>query len=164
MYFSDLKISVLLVPLPRMLLFVHLVSFHLSDIESNVSYSKVLPLKYTLKRRAYSQSVYPIGMFFSLYVSFGFPGGSDGKESTCNAGDLGLIPGLGRFPGEGNGYPPQHSGLQNSKDYSPWGRKELDTTEQLSFSFNVSLSGIAIFFLASYLSLLLPSICLSFFH
>ena len=34
-----------------------------------------------------------------------FPGGSDGKESACNAGDLGLIPGLGRFPGEGNGKP-----------------------------------------------------------
>ena len=39
----------------------------------------------------------------------GFPGGSDGKESACNAGDLGLIPGLERFPGEGNGYPLQYS-------------------------------------------------------
>ena len=44
----------------------------------------------------------------------GFPGGSDGKESTCNAGDLGLIPGLGRSSGEGNGYPLQYSGLENS--------------------------------------------------
>ena len=35
---------------------------------------------------------------------WGFPGGSDGKESACNAGDQGLIPGSGRFPGEGNGY------------------------------------------------------------
>ena len=42
----------------------------------------------------------------------GFPGGSDGKESSCNAGDLGLIPGLGRFPGEGNSYPLQYSGLE----------------------------------------------------
>ena len=40
----------------------------------------------------------------------------DGKESTCNAGDLGLIPGLGRDPGEGNGYPLQYSGLENSMD------------------------------------------------
>ena len=44
----------------------------------------------------------------------GFPGGSTGKESTCNVGDLGSIPGLGRSPGEGKGYPPQYSGLENS--------------------------------------------------
>ena len=46
----------------------------------------------------------------------GFPCGSAGKESACNAGDLGLIPGLGRSPGEGNGYPLQYSGLENSTD------------------------------------------------
>jgi len=46
-----------------------------------------------------------------------FPDGSDGKESTCNAGDLGLIPGLGRSPGGGKGYPLQYSGLENSLDY-----------------------------------------------
>ena len=45
-----------------------------------------------------------------------FPGGSDGKESACNVGDLGLIPGLGRSPGEGKGYPLQYSGLENSMD------------------------------------------------
>ena len=43
----------------------------------------------------------------------GFPCGSAGKESTCNAGDLGLIPGLGRFPGEKKDYPFQYSGLKN---------------------------------------------------
>ena len=43
-----------------------------------------------------------------------FPGGSTGKESACNAGDLGLIPGLGRSPGEGKGCPLQYSGLENS--------------------------------------------------
>ena len=43
----------------------------------------------------------------------GFPRGSDGKETTCNAGDLGLIPGLGRSPGEENGYPLQYSCLEN---------------------------------------------------
>ena len=47
----------------------------------------------------------------------GFPGGSDGKEFPCNEGDLGLIPGLGRSPGEGNSYPLQYSGLENSMDY-----------------------------------------------
>ena len=48
----------------------------------------------------------------------GFPGGSAGKESSCNAGDLGSIPGLGRSPGERNGYPLQYSGLKNSTDYT----------------------------------------------
>ena len=49
-------------------------------------------------------------------VFLGFPGGSAGKESTCNVGDLGLIPGLERSPGEGKGYPLQYSGLENSID------------------------------------------------
>ena len=46
----------------------------------------------------------------------GFPCGSAGKESACNVGDLGLIPGLGRPPGEGKGYPLQYSGLENLMD------------------------------------------------
>ena len=50
----------------------------------------------------------------------GFPGGSDGKASACNVGDLGSIPGLGRSPGEGNGYPLQYSGLENSTDRGAW--------------------------------------------
>ena len=49
-------------------------------------------------------------------VFLGFPCGSAGKESACNAGDLGSIPGLGRSPGEGKGYPLQYSGLKNSMD------------------------------------------------
>ena len=49
-------------------------------------------------------------------VFLGFPCGSAGKESACNAGDLGLIPGLGRCPAEGKGYPLQYSGLENSMD------------------------------------------------
>ena len=58
----------------------------------------------------------------------GFPGSSAGKESACNAGDLGSIPGLGRSPGERNGNPLQYSCLGNPMDrgawwatYSPWG-------------------------------------------
>ena len=68
----------------------------------------------------------------------GFPGGSDGKESTYNAGHLGSIPGLGRFPGGGHGNPFQYSCLENPHGqrslvgYSPWGRKESDRTELLS--------------------------------
>ena len=49
-------------------------------------------------------------------VLLGFPYGSAGKESSCSTGDLDLIPGLGRFPGEGKGYPLQYSGLENSMD------------------------------------------------
>ena len=61
-------------------------------------------------------------------VFLGFPCGSAGKDSTCNARDLGSIPGLGRSPGEGEGCPLQYSDLENPVD-SPWGRKESDTTE-----------------------------------
>ena len=50
----------------------------------------------------------------------GFPGGSEGKESACNAGDLVLVPVVGRSPGEGNGYPLQYSCLENSMDRGAW--------------------------------------------
>ena len=59
-----------------------------------------------------------------------FPGGSDGKASAYNVGDPGLIPGLGRSPGEGNGDPLPYSCLENQHEqrsqrgYSPWGRRE----------------------------------------
>ena len=61
-----------------------------------------------------------------------FPGGSDGKASVYNAGDLGSIPGWGRFPGEGNGNPLQYSCLEGPMDggtWCTWGRKESDMTE-----------------------------------
>ena len=72
----------------------------------------------------------------------GFPGGSEVKVSACNTGDPGSISGSGRTPGEGNGNPLQDSCLENPMDreshgqkslvgYSPWGRKESDTTERL---------------------------------
>ena len=72
------------------------------------------------------------GDIFGVCSLLGFPCGSAGKESACDVGDLSSIPGLGRSPGEGKGYPLQYSGLENSMDYSPCGRKELDMTEQLS--------------------------------
>ena len=114
-------------------------------------------------------------------VFLGFPCGSAGKESTCSVGDLGLIPGLGGYPGEGKVYSLQYSALENSMDCmvhgviknwtwlatfwrrqwqptavllpgkshgrkswvgcSPWGHKELDTTEQLHFHFSLSCIG-----------------------
>ena len=99
----------------------------------------------------------------------GFPCGSAGKKSAYNEGDLGLIPGLGRCPGEGKGYPLQYSGLENSIDCivhqrrqwhptpvllpgkshgwrslvgcSAWGHEESDTTERLPFHFSLSRIG-----------------------
>ena len=64
----------------------------------------------------------------------GFPGGSAGKESTCNAGELSSIPGLGRSPGGGHGNPCPSHGQRSLVGYSPWGRKESDTPERLSTS------------------------------
>ena len=57
--------------------------------------------------------IHSINVFIFI---MGFTGSSDNKESACNVGDLGLIPGLGRSPGEGKGYPLQYSGVENSMD------------------------------------------------
>ena len=75
----------------------------------------------------------------------GFPGGSDGKESACNTGDLGSIRELGRSPGEGNGNPLQYSSLENSMDRGAWGlqsmeSKEADMTEHTAHLFFVFIS------------------------
>ena len=87
----------------------------------------------------------------------GFPGSSVGKESTCNVGDPGSPPGLGRSAGEGTGYPFQYSALQNiyiyslslSLSYSPWDCKESDMTEQLSLHFR-NVQACSLFFLSSF--------------
>ena len=79
--------------------------------------------------------------YLAIWVSLdwlGFPGGSVGKESAYNAGDLSLIPGLGRSPGGGHSNPLQYACLENPHGqrslagYSPWDHKELDRTERLS--------------------------------
>ena len=72
---------------------------------------------------------------FNIYTAS--PRGSDGKDSACNVGDPGLIPGLGRSPGGGHGNLLQYSCLKNPKDRGAWqamvlGVAELDTTEQLT--------------------------------
>ena len=66
-----------------------------------------------------------------LLYSKGFPSSADSKESACNAGDPGSIPGLGRSLGERNGNPLQYSCLENSMD-RPWGLKESDTIERIT--------------------------------
>ena len=75
-------------------------------------------------------------------IVLGFPGGSDGKESTCNTGDLGLISVSGRCPREGNGYPLQYSCLENSMDRGAWwatvhGVSETDKIERLMLWFSL---------------------------
>ena len=72
--------------------------------------------------------------------SKGLPGGSDGMESACNAGDPGSIPGLGRSPGKGNGNLLQYSCLENSMDRVAWwatvhGVTESDTNEHLTYTY-----------------------------
>ena len=81
----------------------------------------------------------------------GFPDSSVVKESTCNAGDPGLIPGLGRSPGEGKGYPLQYSGLENSMDCTVHGITK-GWTWQSDFHFHFSLHLIAYIFVAGYIS------------
>ena len=79
-------------------------------------------------------------MGLDLTMSINFPGGSEIKAPVCNAGDLGSIPGSGRFPGEQNGNPlhEESHGQRSLVGYSPWGHKELDMTEQLhSLTHNV---------------------------
>ena len=85
----------------------------------------------------------PLAVPLDLYlfiVKLDFPGVSDGKESACNAGELGVIPWLGRFPGGGNSNPLQYSCLENPRDRGVWwaivhgGLKESGMTECLTFS------------------------------
>ena len=81
-----------------------------------------------------------VNLVFWLYVKYcwGFPGGSDGNESTCNVGDPHLIFGLGRCPREGHGCPLQYSYLENTRDRGAWwatvegDHTEFDITDRLS--------------------------------
>ena len=66
-----------------------------------------------------------------------FPGGSDGKESACHAEDLGSIPGLGRSPGEGKGFPLQYSGLENSMDCIQSMELQRVGHNRVTFSFKI---------------------------
>ena len=82
--------------------------------------------------------------FPSIWRKRGFPGGSDCKESACNAGDSGSIPGLGLSPGRGRWQPTpvflsgEFHGQRNLVGHTPWGHKELDMTEQLTLSLSWS--------------------------
>ena len=96
----------------------------------------VVPLEGTYHSSWAASRVFSVSFLFSSFIMMflGFPGGSDGKESACNARDLSSIPGLGRSPGEGHGNPLQYSCLETPMDRGAWwvtvqGCKELDMTE-----------------------------------
>ena len=74
-----------------------------------------------------------------INMTLGFPCGSAGKESACNVGDLGSIPGLGRLPEEGKGYPLQYSGLENSMDCRVHGVTKSWTQLLLSLHFHFEI-------------------------
>ena len=113
-----------------------------------LNFKPVFPLcSFTfIKRLFHSSSLSAIRVVSSAYLRLliflpASPGGSDGKESACNAGDLGLIPGLGKIPWKREQlstpvfWPGEFHGL-----YSPWGGKESDMTEKLSLHFNLDSS------------------------
>ena len=85
-------------------------------------------------------------------TGWGFPSSLAGKESACNAGDLGWIPGLGRFPGGGHGNPLQYSCLENPHGhgslagYRPWDHKESDITEHLSTDLDIRTVRFLVYF------------------
>jgi len=113
-------------PLPSLYIFQSLLQVLFAIIFPLLAHSRLL----------FSKVIAP-----AMYIlGWGFPGGSDGKESTCNAGDPVSVLGSRRSPGEGNGNPLQYSCVENPTDKgawrvaSPWGRKESDTTEQLTFT------------------------------
>ena len=70
--------------------------------------------------RVFSSTTIQKHQFFGAHLSLGFPGGSEGKASACNAGDLGSISGSERSRGEGNGNPLQYSCLENPMDREAW--------------------------------------------
>ena len=88
-----------------------------------------------------SQRLTAVSSFSFIFLTYinglRFSGGPDGKESTCNARDLGSIPGLGRSPGEGNGYPLQYSGLENPMDCVVY-RVTKSRTQLSDFHFHFS--------------------------
>ena len=102
-----------------------------SPAKRNTGPSTVLSASHTNRNQPCCYGLIASIIYHFFYRSLGFPGGSAGKESSCITGDLGSIPGLGRSPGEGKGYPFQYSRLENSMDYIVHvvGNKESDMTE-----------------------------------
>ena len=98
------------------------------------------PLQYSSLENSMDSVVHGVAKNWTRQSDFhfqSFPGGSEDKDPACSSGDVGLIPGLGRSPGEGNDYALQYSCLVG---YSPLGCKESDTTERLTHRYFTSFS------------------------
>ena len=93
----------------------------LEKVYGFITYSNVLSIDYKIKSSMCLLILFKLTCLYTqkCLLIVGFPGGSDGKESACNAGNLCSIPGLGRYP-EGNGNPLQNSCLENSMDRRAW--------------------------------------------
>ena len=107
----------------------------------NWSNSKWIAYTYVLYIYIYIYTYPHTHIYIHMYIhtyTMGFPGGLNSTKSTCSAGDIGLIPGLGRSPGGGHSNQLQYPCLENPHgqgsvvDYSPWGHKESDMTKQLN--------------------------------
>ena len=105
------------------------------SVQTKPGRTKMIKLSVELRSQ---RSMFHASLIYSLFIgTWGFLGGSDSKKSVRNAGEPGLIPGLGRSPGEGNGYTPvflpgEFHDLRSLVGYSPWGCKELDTTQRVT--------------------------------
>ena len=120
----------------------HVIFIHSSVVGHLDCFHVLANINSTLGYMCLFESWFSQGMFgFPCWLSW---------WRICNVGDLGLIPGLGGSPGEGKGYPLQHSGLENSMDclYNLWSHKESDTTEWLSLSLSPLWTGWNFNFLA----------------
>ena len=112
--------------------------FHSFAIKKKLCKSMLPPPLPCLSPLFFSLSPQPLKAPLEVRRYIRSPGGLVSKESACNAGDLGVIPGLGRSPGRGHGNPLQYSclekphGQRSLVSHSPWGHKESDMTERLS--------------------------------
>ena len=117
-----------------------------SESHSNTLYLKLAQVKeFSLEFSVGHLTTQVLLIYLELQDPWGFPGGSDSKESACNAGDLGSIPGSGTSPWGGNGNSPQYPPLKNPQGqrslvgYSPWDSKESDMFERLSIAQSTGL-------------------------
>ena len=97
-----------------------LLSKELSKVFSSTTFKSTSLVLSLLYGPTLTIPIVSIHLIMIMLRSLGFPGGSDGKASTCDLGHLGLIPGSGSSPGEGNGNPLQYSYLENSMDGGAW--------------------------------------------
>ena len=149
---SHLGAFALLCPPPGMPLTPGVMASHLLQASS-----KCLPVRDSVPLQKGNPSpTHHTLFFYSIYshwtVLWGFPGGSNGKESACSPGDRGSIPGLGKFPGKENGYPLQYSGPENPMDRENMFYPSVLWPPKPPFNISSMRTGIFISFFSHYIS------------